>query len=64
MYAATRRHMQELSKFIHLDPLAEGERRTRMEDVIPLCANCHIMAHTRKPPIPIEELREIIRETD
>ena len=43
----------------HLDPIAEGERRTTLEDVIPLCANCHRRVHTRKPPIPIEELRKL-----
>ena len=44
----------------HLDPIAEGERLTKLEDVIPLCANCHRRAHTRKPPIPIKELRELL----
>ena len=44
----------------HLDPITEGERRTTLEDVIPLCANCHRRAHTRTPPIPIEELRELV----
>lgn len=44
----------------HCDPIAEGERQTTLEDVIPLCANCHRRAHTRKPPIPIEELRELV----
>ena len=42
--------------------IAEGERRTKLEDVIPLCANCHRTAHTRKPPIPIEELRRLVTE--
>ena len=40
-----------------LDPIAEGKRQTMKTDVIPLCANCHRLAHTRTPPIPIEELR-------
>jgi len=29
----------------HLDPIAEGLRRTKIEDVIVLCANCHRLAH-------------------
>jgi Rad3-related DNA helicase len=44
----------------HLDPIAEGERQTTIEDLIPLCANCHRRAHTRQPPIPIEELRSLV----
>ena len=43
----------------HLDPIAEGERQTKIEDVIPLCATCHIAAHTENPPIPIDMLREM-----
>ncbi|MDA7551215.1 HNH endonuclease [Rhodobacteraceae bacterium] len=43
----------------HLDPIAEGERQTEIEDVIPLCATCHIAAHTENPPIPIDRLREM-----
>lgn len=29
----------------HKDPIAEGQRRTRIEDVEVLCANCHRLAH-------------------
>ena len=29
----------------HLDPIAEGVRRTKLEDVVVLCANCHRLAH-------------------
>ena len=41
----------------HLDPIAEGERQTMLEDVIPLCPTCHRLAHTQKPPMPLDELR-------
>lgn len=43
----------------HLDPIAEGERRTRIEDVCVLCANCHRLAHSTEPPIGLVRLREI-----
>ena len=43
----------------HLDPTTEGERKTEIKDVIPLCATCHIAAHTENPPIPIDRLREM-----
>ncbi len=29
----------------HLNPIAEGQRQTRIEDVVVLCANCHRLAH-------------------
>jgi Rad3-related DNA helicase len=40
----------------HLDPVSEGVRRTRLEDLCPLCRNCHSLAHSRTPPIPLDEL--------
>lgn len=46
----------------HLRPISEGERQTTLNDVIPLCANCHRLAHTREPPIPIAELRKLAIE--
>ena len=42
----------------HLDPIAEGERKTRLEDVVVLCANCHRLAHSTKPPADLTKLRE------
>ncbi|HDR9093071.1 HNH endonuclease [Burkholderia vietnamiensis] len=32
-----------------------------IEDLVPLCPNCHAMAHQRRPAIPIEDLLAIIR---
>ena len=43
----------------HLDPIAQGERRTRLEDVAVLCANCHRLAHSTEPPMGVARLREI-----
>ena len=47
----------------HLHPLAEGRRRTTLEDLIPLCANCHRLAHDESPPIPIARLRALAERT-
>jgi len=44
----------------HLDPIAEGQRQTIMEDVIPLCANCHRLAHSERPPLTIEEIKSVL----
>ena len=41
----------------HLDPIAEGERKTRLEDVVVMCANCHRLAHSTRPPRGLEALR-------
>lgn len=48
----------------HLDPLAEradglsaGPHQTTVDDVTPLCANCHRMVHRRRPALSIDELR-------
>lgn len=30
----------------HLNPIAKGQRRTKIEDVVVLCANCHRLAHS------------------
>lgn len=30
------------------------------KDLVPLCANCHAMVHRQNPPMPIEELKELI----
>lgn len=48
----------------HLTPFAEvtSSRRTDpVSDLRPVCPNCHSMLHRRNPPIPIAELKEIIR---
>jgi 5-methylcytosine-specific restriction protein A len=31
-----------------------------VNDLIPLCPNCHAMAHRREPPIPVGELRMLL----
>jgi hypothetical protein len=44
----------------HLTPIASGVAKTTLDDIALLCANCHAMAHTKNPPIPIEELRTFV----
>ncbi|MBL6736476.1 MAG: DEAD/DEAH box helicase [Burkholderiales bacterium] len=46
----------------HLDPIAEGERKTTLNDVIPLCANCHRLAHSERPPLALEEIKALVQE--
>jgi predicted HNH restriction endonuclease len=43
----------------HLDPISEGVRRTRLEDLRPLCRNCHSLAHSTNPPMPVEKVAQL-----
>ena len=49
--------IQSMIEIHHLNPIAEGERETKVEDVLPLCRNCHSAAHSEEPPITIERLK-------
>lgn len=44
----------------HKDPISYGARETSLDDLISLCPNCHRVAHTRRPPIGIDELKELV----
>lgn len=49
----------------HLKPIASiGERYELdpIEDLRPVCPNCHAMLHTQDPPLTIEELRAVLRD--
>lgn len=47
----------------HIKPLAElsGETKTRLSDLVLLCANCHRMIHAKRPWLTVDELRQILR---
>ena len=44
----------------HLEPIALGKRKTKIEDLISLCPTCHRIAHTRIPPYELEDLKKIV----
>jgi len=47
-------HLQEISRIGHtyeVDPV---------KDLVPLCANCHVMAHRRRPALSPEQLRRLL----
>jgi len=49
----------------HLKPLSEiGEKYklNPIQDLLPVCPNCHSMLHKRKPPYSVEELRNKIKK--
>lgn len=51
-------------KFIHvhhLHPLASGEHvPDPVKDMVPLCPNCHSIAHLRNPPYTIDEIKYML----
>lgn len=48
----------------HLFPLAEGERAVNpATDLVPLCANCHAIAHRRSPPFTVHEIQQFIEQS-
>lgn len=50
----------------HVKPLWEIENEYIVDpinDLIPVCPNCHAMLHKGKNPLSIEELKEIIKKT-
>ncbi len=51
-------------KIHHVKPLSEYEGEVDPEtDLVPLCANCHAMAHRRRATVTsIEELKELIEK--
>ena len=46
----------------HLYPMSEGKRKTSIDELQPVCANCHRMLHRGKELLTIEELKEIIKK--
>lgn len=49
----------------HLKPLAEMDEAAVMDpvqDLVPLCPNCHSVVHRRSPPYSVVELRDMIHD--
>lgn len=47
---------------IELNSIGFGYEVNPIEDLVPVCANCHAMLHKRKPAFTVEELREILKK--
>jgi hypothetical protein len=41
----------------HLYPLHGGERVTQIDDLVSLCPSCHRIAHSKKSPLAVSEIR-------
>jgi 5-methylcytosine-specific restriction protein A len=46
----------------HLKPIKEGPRNSTINDLRPVCSNCHRMLHKGDRLLSIEELKQIIKE--
>jgi len=49
----------------HLRPLSEIKEEYQVDpinDLRPICPNCHAMIHRKSPPLTIEELQRILRK--
>lgn len=44
----------------HLNPIKDGRRKTTIDDLRPVCPNCHRMLHKGNRLLSIDELRQII----
>lgn len=54
-------------KFIeahHLTPISEltEETKTKLEDIVLVCSNCHKMIHRFRPWLNIDELKNILNK--
>lgn len=45
----------------HLRPLAEGQRETRLSDLVTLCPTCHRAVHTRQPPFGPLKIKKLLK---
>jgi len=58
--------MPEVVQLHHLEPIWDRDEEGKAvtpEDVvssmIPLCPTCHMLAHSERPPLPVEKIREL-----
>ncbi|WP_231424969.1 HNH endonuclease [Pedobacter sp. Leaf250] len=45
----------------HLNPVKDGQRKTNVSDLQPVCPNCHRMLHKGDRLLSIDELKKIIK---
>jgi hypothetical protein len=48
----------------HLNPISQSGiiKPDPIKDFVPLCPNCHSIAHLKNPPLTVEEIQKIIQE--
>lgn len=53
-------HGEGFIEMHHLYPISKGARRTTVDDLRPVCANCHRMLHRGVVMLEVDELRKIV----
>lgn len=50
----------------HLNPIAESgvTKPDPVRDMVPLCPNCHAVAHMKNPPYTVQEIKQMIKGDD
>jgi len=50
----------------HVQPISEysSARKPNINELVPLCPNCHAVVHLEKPPITIEQLQKLISKAE
>ena len=61
-YGAIGKNFIEVHHLKPVSTLGEGYKINPIEDLIPLCSNCHSMIHKRKNPYTPDELRKMIKD--
>jgi 5-methylcytosine-specific restriction endonuclease McrA len=60
-----REHAEGYIQIHHVKPVSEYEGEVDLaNDLIPLCANCHVMAHRRKTLTSIKELKALVQASN
>lgn len=54
-------HGEGFIEMHHLYPIALGKRKSTINDLMPVCSNCHRMLHKGDILLSIEDLKEIIK---
>ncbi len=57
-YKAVKRDCIELH---HVVPISDGVRKNTIKNLIPLCPNCHRVAHTTQPPLSLSAIRRMLQ---
>ena len=50
---------REIVQLHHKKPIYEGKRNSKLSDMVPLCPTCHCIAHDKKPPLTVSELKKL-----
>jgi 5-methylcytosine-specific restriction protein A len=63
VYGAIGEGFIHVHHIVDLCQIGEGYQVDPINDLVPVCPNCHAMLHTRRPAMLVCELREILRAT-